>query len=441
MAVAMERQLDPARLASLGKFELTLQSMVKSRAFQSFVEAAERDPKSYPEKFIHYLRDQGYLGADIPEKYGGLGMAPLEAVRAAEVFSEEHAGTGLMFIVQNSLTAYPIARFGTEEQKERYLRPMAEGKLFASYAITEPDTGSDAKNIQLRAEWDEKSHGYFLTGRKRFITGANRAGIIITDTRTGSVEDREAGISAFIVEVTPDMEGFSVEGVYDKVGQAGSPLCELVFDHVWVPETALLGKKNEGWKVVEGTLQHSRNWIAAQGLGIARRAYKEALAYGGQRKQFGKLLVEHADYKNHLDVLGRQVEILEHLVEKAALKEEEQNERPGENLYSFGWATLAKWVSGETALREASDAMLLHGGIGYTEDMVIARVFRDSPVVRIYEGSAHILLKVLRNLGMPIALLRLLDPVNGQLYPVKDLLPASMINAAVDAWEPKPVKK
>ena len=441
-------KIGPDRLSSLALVETAASGIRKSIEFQGFIRAAEEDPNAYPKELLAYLGKSGSLGLEIPQAYGGAEMPTLDATWFVTDMAEEHAGTMLqMYVVNESLTAWPISQFGTEEQKQNYLPRMARGELAACLGHTEPDTGSDAKNIQLSAKWDEQEQGWFLNGTKQFITGASGAGLAIVSARTGAPDSRGEGISTFILELDK-VQGFSIDKIHNKIGQAGSPLCQPRFDNVFAPKSSLLGVENQGWGNVGKTFEHSRIYIAGQGLGVARRAYKEALKYGMQRMQFGKFLVEHEDYKNHLDVLGRQIDILEHLVARAALKEEEQK-LTNENIYPGAWAALAKWVAGETAIRWAGDAMLMHGGSGYIEPedpdekakFVIGRVFRDSPVIRIYEGTAHMLRKIMRNHGMPIALLRLLDPPNGQLYTTGELLPASMISAAVDAWEPEPIKK
>lgn len=245
MAASALAELDPARVEIFTKLQHTLRSFTANERFQGFVVAAEQAPNIFPTDYLRYLVEQKYLAMDIPEEYGGQGLSALEAVVTVEQLCREHAGTGLMALVQNSLTAFPIREFGTPEQKEKYLRKMANGELFASFALTEPATGSDAKDIELKAEWDEGRKGWRLKGKKQFITGANGAGIIVVAARTGTKESREEGISTFIVEIE-EAEEFEVGTIYKKVGQAGSPLCELNFNDLFVPESALLGEKNVG---------------------------------------------------------------------------------------------------------------------------------------------------------------------------------------------------
>jgi len=369
----------------------------------------------------------GLLGLEIPEEYGGNLVPPVQQAAVMEELARGDAGLGLAVLVQNSLTAYPIARFGTEEQKQRYLPRMASGELIACFGLTEPNTGSDAKAIRLKATWDAARKGWLVNGAKRFITSANAAGVVVLAARTGRPEDRGRGITTLLTEIGPDVPTVSVS-IFDKFGQPGSQLCEMVFQDHFVPESGLMGAVNEGWSIIEGTLQHSRIWVAAQGSGIARHALDEADKYTHEREQFGKKLAAIPEVANHLRILARQVEIARTLVRKAAAHEE-----AGDPTF-FVWASIAKLVAGETALWAAAEAMLLHGGMGYTKEMPVSQILGDSAVIRIYEGAAHIQVKVIEKHLRREQILSLLPPTGAFLRNADELPSVADLIAEIGTW-------
>lgn len=399
-----------------------------NKEFPRFRAAAVADPHKYPHELIEKCAEIGLLGLDIPEEYGGNPVPPTQQAAVMEELARGDAGLGLDVLVQNSLTAFPIARFGTEEQKRRYLPRMASGALIACFGLTEPNTGSDAKAIRLKATWDEARKGWVVNGAKRFITSANAAEVIVLAARTGRPEDRGRGITALLTEIGPTVPTVEVS-VFDKFGQPGSQLCEVVFQDHFVPESGLMGKVNEGWQIIESTLQHSRIWVAAQGSGIARHALDEAEKYTHEREQFGKKLAAIPEVANHLRIIARQVAIARALVHKAAAHEEAEDEK------FFVWASIAKLVAGETALWAAGEAMLLHGGMGYTREMPIAQILGDSAVIRIYEGAAHIQVKVIEKHLRREQILALLPPTGAFLRNADELPSAAAILADVETWQ------
>jgi alkylation response protein AidB-like acyl-CoA dehydrogenase len=216
---------------------------------------------------------------------------------------------------------------------------------------------------------------------------------------------------------------------FDKFGQPGSQLCEVVFQDHFVPESALMGRVNEGWHIIESTLQHSRIWVAAQGSGIARHALDEAEKYTHEREQFGKKLADIPDVQNHLQIIKRQVDIARLLVRKAAA-----HEQAGDPQF-FVWASIAKLTAGETALWAAHEAMLLHGGMGYTKEMPVSHILADSAVIRIYEGAAHIQAKIIEKHVPEDEILPLLPPNGAFLRKIDDLPSLADVMATVDTWE------
>jgi alkylation response protein AidB-like acyl-CoA dehydrogenase len=403
---------------------------VQDAPFQRAIAAVEADPYLFPKEFWARCVEIGGLAMDIPEEYGGGLLDSVDQAAIMEELARGHAGLSLAVLVQNSLTAFPIRTYGNEEQKRKYLPQMATGELIASFGLSEPGRGSDAKGIELTATRDESAGVWKLNGTKRWITSADRAGLIVLATRTGTPEERGDGMTVFLVEVGPHVDGFSVPKPHDKIGQFGSTLCDVIFENVTVTDDAILGELGGGWNVINGTLEHSRIWIAAQASGIAMAALDEAEAYTAERIQFGRRLNQIPPVANHLAVLRHQVEIARFLVEKAARHEDEGDE------LAFVWASLAKLIASETCLWAASDAMLLHGGTGYVNDLPISRIFRDSGVVRIYEGAAHIQVRIIERYLDRDKIIALFPPSASFMRDASELTSVSDVIAEVESWQP-----
>ncbi len=406
---------------------------VNGPAFQKAAAAAEQNPYAVPSDFLRRCVELGCLGMDVPEEYGGSGLSSTQQAAVIEELARGHAGLALSVLVQNSLTAFPIRTFGTEEQKQKYLPRMATGELLACFGLSEPKNGSDAKGIRLTARRDDSRDGWLLKGAKRWITNADRAGLIVLATRTGTPESRGRGITVFLVELSEETEGLSRPKPYDKLGQAGSTLCEVIFDDVFVPNEAMLGELNHGWDVINSTLEHSRVSIAAQGSGIALGAYDAASHYAAEREQFGRLLKEHEPVANHLAIIERQVNLSQYLVNRAARQEEAQDP------LAFVWASLAKLIASETAIWAAGDGMLLHGGTGYVNEMPISRIFRDSAVLRIYEGAAHIQVKIVERFLDRDKVMSLFPPSAALMRDPKSLQPLAELIDEIESWQPAPM--
>ena len=403
---------------------------VEGPAFQKAIASAEQNPYAVPTDFLRRCVELGCLGMDVPEEYGGSGLTSTQQAAVIEELARGHAGLALSVLVQNSLAAFPIRTFGTEEQKQKYLPRMASGELFTSFGLSEPKNGSDAKGIRLTATRDESRGGWLLNGAKRWITNADRAGLIVLATRTGTPESRGRGITTFLVELSDDVEGLSRPKPYDKLGQSGSTLCEVIFDNVFVSDCAMLGDLNKGWDVINSTLEHSRVSIAAQGSGIALSAYDAAAQYASEREQFGRLLKDHEPIANHLAIMKRQVDLSQYLVERAARQEER------EDPLAFVWASLAKLIASETAIWAAGDAMLLHGGTGYVNEMPISRIFRDSAVLRIYEGAAHIQVKIVERFLDRDKIMALFPPSAALMRDPNELTPLEQVIGEIESWQP-----
>ncbi len=399
------------------------------REFPRYLEEAKRDPHHYPHELMEKCAAIGLLGLETAEEYGGNAVPSIQQVAVMEELARGDGGLGLDILVQNSLTAFPITKFGTDAQRARYLPRMARGEVTACFGLTEPNTGSDAKAIRCKATWDDAKRGWIVNGAKRFITSASAATVMVLAVRTGRPEERGRGISVLLAAIGPSsgVESVTVSD-FDKLGQPGSQLCEVVFQNHFVPEDALMGKLNEGWQIIESTLQHSRIWIAAQGSGIARHALDEAEKYTHEREQFGKKLADIPDVRNHLQIMQRQVKIACLLVRKAAAHEQ------AGDAHAFVWASLAKMVAAETALWAASEAMLLHGGMGYTKEMPISQIFADSAVIRIYEGAAHIQAKIIGKYLPGKDILALLPPSGAFLRNARDFPSPATVMADIETW-------
>ncbi len=408
------------------EFALLAREFVQ-REFPRFQREARADPHAYPRAMMSAAAEIGLLGLEIPPELDGNEVSPVQQAAIMEELAAGDAGLALAVLVQNSLTAFPIARFGTQEQKAKYLPRMARGELIGCFGLTEPNTGSDAKAIRCKATWDEARKGWVINGAKRFITSANAAGVMVLAARTGRPEDRARGISVLLLEIGDGAEGVEVS-VFDKLGQPGSQLCEVTFQNHFVPESGLMGAVNGGWDIIESTLQHSRVWIAAHGSGIARRALELAEKYASEREQFGKKLQAIPEVANHIAIMRRQVELAQALVRKAAA-----HEQAGDETF-FVWASLAKLVAGETALWAAAEGMLLHGGMGYTKEMPISHLLPDAAVIRIYEGAAHIQVKILEKHLPKRNIVALLPPSGAFMRSINEFPPVADVLADIDGW-------
>lgn len=406
---------------------------VTSQAFHEAVRLVENDHNAFPADFWRRCTELGTLAMDTPEEYGGGQLDPVEQMSVMEELARGHAGLALSVLVQNSLTAYPIRTFGTEEQKQTYLPRMADGELIACFGLSEPGRGSDAKGIELTARRDEARGGWTLKGTKRWITNADRAGVIVLATRTGTTESRGDGMTVFLVDIGPGTDGVFVPPPHNKIGQYGSTLCDVVFEDAFVPDGNMLGELDGGWRVINSTLEHSRIWIAAQASGMARAALDEAEAYTAERVQFGRPLAQIPAVANHLAVMRHQVALASHLVTKAARHEAEGDE------LAFVWASLAKLIASETVLWAVADAMLLHGAAGYVHDMPIARIFRDAGVPRIYEGAAHIQVRIIDRYLPREKVMALFPPSAALMRDAGDLPPLDQVIAEVESWQVAPM--
>lgn len=341
--------------------------------------AAEIDKtERFPEENVAAMGEMGLLGIPFPEEYGGAGMDNLSYAQCVEELSKVCASTGVIVSAHTSLCATPIYLFGTEEQKKKYLVPLASGEKLGAFGLTEPGAGTDASGQKTTAVLD--GDHYVLNGSKIFITNAGPAETYVVFAMTDK-EKGNHGISAFIVE--KDFEGFSIGKHEDKMGIRASSTCELVFENCKVPKENLLGEEGKGFKVAMMTLDGGRIGIAAQALGIAQGAIDETVEYVKTREQFGRPLSKFQNTQFELASMQAMTEAARLLVYQAAAAKDAHE--PYSHL-----AAMAKLVASETASDVTRRCLQLFGGYGYTKEYPMERMMRDAKITEIYEGTSEV---------------------------------------------------
>lgn len=335
------------------------------------------EEEKFPEAAIKKMGELGLLGMMIPSEYDGAGAGAVSYCLALQEISYACASTGVTMSVTN-LSSDPIYKYGNEEQKRRYLMPLARGEFIGAFAVTEPDAGSDPGSMSARAE-DMGDH-YRVNGSKVFITNAGYAGVIILIARTG-VEKSNRALSAFIV--TPDMPGFRVGRKEDKMGLRASNTVELLFDDCIVPKENLIGKEGLGFKIAMVALDSGRIGIASQSLGIARACLHEAVQYAKNRKQFGRNIGSFQAIQWMIADTATEIEAAHWLTLAAA-------ERKDRGVPFTREASIAKLFASEMANRAAYRALQIHGGYGYMKEYKVERLYRDARVTAIYEGTSEV---------------------------------------------------
>lgn len=332
----------------------------------------------FPTEAIDKFGKMGLMGIPYPKEYGGAGLDVLSYAIAVEELSRVDGGTGVILSAHVSLGTYPIAAFGTEEQKQKYLIPMAKGEKIGAFGLTEPNAGSDAGGTETTAVL-EGDH-YILNGEKIFITNGGVADVyVVFAVTTPDIGTR--GISAFIVE--KGWEGFTFGDHYDKLGIRSSATAQLLFDNVKVPKENLLGKEGQGFKIAMATLDGGRIGIASQALGIAQGAYEAAVEYAKDREQFGKAIAHQQSIAFKIADMATKLRAARFLVYSAAeLKEHHE---------PYGMeAAMAKMYASDVCLEIVNDALQIFGGTGYLKGMEVERAYRDAKICTIYEGTNEI---------------------------------------------------
>lgn len=366
-------------------FELTEEQKAVRDAARDFAEnvlkpgVIERDTEQrFPKEEVKQLGELGFMGMMVDPKYGGSGMDTVSYVLAMEELSKIDASTSVCVSVNNSLVCWGIEKFGTEEQKQKYLKPLASGEKIGAFCLSEPEAGSDATSQHTTAV--DKGDYYLVNGTKNWITNGNTASIYLVMAQTHP-EKGHKGINCLVVE--RDMEGFVVGAKEDKLGIRGSDTHTLMFQDVKVPKENRIGDDGFGFKFAMKTLSGGRIGIASQALGIAAGAYELAVAYSKERKSFGKPIHEHQAIAFKLADMATNIEAARLLCLKAAqLKDADQ---------SFDLASSkAKLFASKVAMDTTIEAVQIHGGYGYVKEYHVERLMRDAKITQIYEGTSEV---------------------------------------------------
>lgn len=366
-------------------FTLSKEHQMARTLFRDFAQkevkplAQEVDEQEmFPTETVKKMQELGFLGIPMPKEYGGQGCDTLTYVLCIEELSKVCGTTGVIVSAHTSLGADPIKKFGTAEQKEKFLRPLVSGEKLGAFGLTEPGAGTDASGQQTKAVLDGDE--YVLNGTKIFITNGKEADIYIIFAMTDKSKGTK-GISAFIVEKgTP---GFTFGTKEKKMGIRGSSTYELIFTDCRIPKENLLGQEGKGFGIAMQTLDGGRIGIAAQALGIAAGALESTIAYVKERKQFGRSISKFQNTQFQIADMATKVEAARMLVYRAAMAKDTQQRFSVE-------AAMAKLYAAEIAMEVTSKAVQLHGGYGYTREYDVERMMRDAKITEIYEGTSEV---------------------------------------------------
>ena len=374
-------------LFSLTEEQLMIQSMVREFSRKMIAPtAAERDKtKEFPTKNFKQMGELGLMGMMIPPEYGGEGADAISYVLALSEIAYSCASTSVVMSVQNSIVCESILKFGTEDQKKKFLIPLASGKIIGAFALTEPEAGSDPVSQTTTAVKDKDE--YILNGTKRFITSGKNCSVVIVTAKTDESAGHR-GISAFLVP--KGLAGFSVGHIEDKMGLRASDTTDLIFENCRVPAENILGKEGDGFKIAMSGLDGGRIGIAAQSLGVAEAAFDAAIKYTRQRKQFGCAISKHQGIRWQIADMATQIEAARQLVLSAAAMKDRKEKFTTQ-------ASMAKLFASEMVNQITARAIQLHGGYGFTKDYDVERYYRDARVFTIYEGTSEIQRIVISN--------------------------------------------
>ena len=369
------------------KFELSEEQSLIRDTVREFAEseigpsAAQRDEEERFDRPLMFdsLAELGLTGIVFPEEYGGAGADYLSYAIAVEELSRVCASTGVTLSAHLSLCANPIYLFGTEEQKQQFLVPLASGEKMGAFGLTEPSAGSDAGSTKTTAL--KNGDGWLLNGSKIFITNGGEAEIYVVLARTDKDAQKHHGISAFIIE--KGTAGFSFGKKEQKLGIRSSPTMEIIFENCLIPEENLLGEEGEGFKVAMKTLDGGRIGIASQAVGIAQGALEQAVSYAKERKQFNKPIAAFQGISFQLADMATQIEASRLMVYNAAY-------RASSGLSYSQASAMAKLIASETAMKVSTQAVQILGGYGYSREFPVERMMRDAKITEIYEGTSEI---------------------------------------------------
>jgi alkylation response protein AidB-like acyl-CoA dehydrogenase len=366
-------------------FDLTEEQLAVKEAARDFAQnvlkpgVIERDnAQRFPEEEMKQLAQLGFLGMMVDPTYGGSGMDTLSYVLAMEEISKVDASASVCMSVNNSLVCWGLEKYGTEDQKQKYLVPLAKGEKIGAFCLSEPEAGSDATSQRTTAI--DKGDYYLLNGTKNWITNGSSASIYLVIAQT-NIEAGHKGINAFIVE--RGMEGFIVGAKEDKMGIRGSDTHTLLFNDVKVPKQNRIGEDGFGFKFAMKVLSGGRIGIAAQALGIAAGAFELATAYSKERKAFGKEIYKHQAIAFKLADMATEIEAARMLVYKSAIDKDQ-----GRNYDQS--SAMAKLYASKVAMEQTVEAVQIHGGYGFVKEYHVERLMRDAKITQIYEGTSEV---------------------------------------------------
>lgn len=366
-------------------FDLTKEQLMVQSAVRAFAEkeikplAAELDRTGdFPWPILRKMGELNMLGMTVPREWGGAGVDSISYALAIEELARVCGSTSVIMAVHNSVCCYPIYKFGTDAQKEKFLRPLAEGRKLGGFALTEPSAGSDAGAVRATAILD--GDYYILNGNKIFITSGCEADTLLVIAST-DLSKGTKGLTAFIVEKgTP---GFTYGSIEDKMGVRASATSELVFENCRIPKENLLGELNGGFRIGMTTLDGGRIGIAAQAVGIAQGALDEAVKYAKEREQFGRPIGRFQAIQWMLAEMATKIAAARYLVQRAAHLKDSHQPFSKES-------AMAKLYASRIAMEVANSALQIHGGYGYTKDYAVERFFREAKITEIYEGTSEV---------------------------------------------------
>ena len=373
-------------------FSLTEEQQLIQEAARDFAQseivpvAAKFDESGeFPTETIRQAGELGFMGVEVPEEYGGSGLDPICYALVMEEISAADASHGTIVSVNNSLYGVPLLEFGTDEQKQTFLKPVASGELIGAYALTEPQSGSDAKAMRSKAVLSEDGSHYAINAKKSWITSGSVARYVIIFAQTIQPGGDSSGISAFVVDANED--GFHLGKHEPKLGIRASATCEIELPDYKCPVENRIGQEGEGFKIAMTVLDSGRVGIAAQSLGIARAAYDAALEYSRERKAFGSAIGTFQTIQNKLADMKARIDASRLLTMQAAWSKAKCRETDAKNTLN---ASMAKLFASETAMFVTHEAVQIHGSMGYSKELPLERYFRDAKITEIYEGTSEI---------------------------------------------------
>ncbi len=363
-----------------------IQEAARDFAQKSIAPIAEHfdETGDFPIETIRQMGGLGFMGIEVPEEYGGVGMDTLAYSLALTEICKADASHGTVMSVNNSLYAHGLMKFGTEAQKQKYLVPVATGQKIGAYSLTEPMSGSDAGTMKSRAVLNEAGTHYVINGIKSWVTSAPYADFIVLFTMTAP-EKQHKGVTAFLIET--DRPGFERGKKEPKLGIRASATSEIIFDNYQCPVEDRLGAEGEGFKIAMTVLDAGRIGIASQALGIADAALEASIAYAKEREAFGQKIGQFQMIQQKLADMKTRVEASRLLIYQACLAKEAAKKTGAR--YSLE-ASMAKLFASETAMYVTTEAIQIHGGMGYSKEMPLERYFRDAKITEIYEGTSEI---------------------------------------------------